>query len=433
MPKGPIEIAPRQLNLREDPVALTFVFVELQPFLGCGLALVHQRRNVIEPEHDRQPESAGKPCVSNREAWIALDGAFEHFDAQAGIFRRIPVMMILAAKNQVVRVKPFSRCAARMAQSSCLNPARQCRHECRRNLVLEREHVTHFPIVALPPDLQACARIHELHVDAHALFEALHAALIEHQVIFLRDQPALTPDLQIELGRRFGPLHEHPAAPHLEGHPEVFVIHTHEGSRIANGNGWHTDVSCDERPPLATLLQLHVLPACGGDTLFASAYAAYESLSQRMRELLCNLTATHASEHVYRGRYAERGVDDTGRTYPSAVHPVVRTHPECGRRALYVNRAFTTRINELTAKESDALLSFLWKHLERPEFQLRFRWSKNAIAIWDNRCTQHFAMWDYWPDERKGHRVTVEGERPYFDPEAALPETATHTRVSQRF
>ena len=262
------------------------------------------------------------------------------------------------------------------------------------------------------------AEIHDCdlnHLDDQA-FNGIHAALVEHQVVFFRDQPELTPESQISFARRFGPLHTHPAAPVLDGHPEIFVIHAHAESKVANGNGWHTDVSCDTEPPLATMLQLHVLPPSGGDTLFSSMYAAFETLSPPMQSFLATLTATHASEHVYRGRYADRGVDDRGRQYPSAVHPVVRTHPDSGRQALYVNPSFTTRINELARAESRALLDYLYQHQQRAEFQVRFRWSPNAIALWDNRCTQHCALWDYWPAERRGHRVTVQGERPYFSP-----------------
>ncbi len=178
-------------------------------------------------------------------------------------------------------------------------------------------------------------------------FQVLRRALTDHQVLFFRDQPALPPDAQIRFARQFGPLHAHPAAPAMEDHPEIFVIHAHKESRVANGNGWHTDVSCDECPPMATLLQLHLLPPAGGDTLFSSMCAAFESLSPALQDFLCTLTATHASEHIYRGRYSDRGVDDSGRVYPSAVHPVVRTHPDSGRRALFVNPSFTTRINEL--------------------------------------------------------------------------------------
>ena len=249
-----------------------------------------------------------------------------------------------------------------------------------------------------------------------AQFAAIDQALTDHSVVFFRDQPELTPEQQIRFAKRFGELHFHPAAPHLEDHPAVFVIHAHKDSKIANGNGWHTDVSCDAQPPLATMLQLHTLPSTGGDTLFASMYGAFETLSPTMRNFLVNLTATHESEHIYRGRYTERGVEDAGKQYPSAIHPVVRTHPQSNRLALYVNPSFTTRINELDERESAALLHMLYAHQQRSEFQVRFRWTQNAIALWDNRCTQHFALWDYWPEERKGHRVTIKGERPYYAP-----------------
>ncbi len=263
--------------------------------------------------------------------------------------------------------------------------------------------------------------------------EAVRKALTDRQVLFFRDQDVLAPEAQVAFAAAFGPLHTHPAAPQMAGHPEIFVIHAHRESRVANGNGWHTDVSCDVEPPMATLLQLHVLPPTGGDTLFSSMFAAFESLSPVMQAFLASLTATHASEHVYRGRYADRGVDDSNRTYPSAVHPVVRTHPWSGRQALYVNPSFTTRINELTTDESQALLDYLYRHQQRPEFQVRFRWTPNAVAFWDNRCTQHFALWDYWPEERKGHRVTIQGERPYHDPDS-VPRHAAHpiTKLARR-
>jgi taurine dioxygenase len=210
----------------------------------------------------------------------------------------------------------------------------------------------------------------------------------------------------------FGPLHQHPAAPEMPGQPEIFVIHVHRDSQIANGEFWHSDVSCDEEPPLATMLQIHVLPDSGGDTLFVNMYAAFEALSEPLKQMLSGLTALHGSEHVYRGRYSDRDVDDEGKIYPVASHPIVRTHPETGKQALYVNRTFTTRIEGLSENESDALLTFLFAHCERPDFQIRFRWEKNDVAFWDNRCTLHRAMWDYWPNERKGHRVSIKGDRP---------------------
>ena len=250
------------------------------------------------------------------------------------------------------------------------------------------------------------------------VFDDVHRAFLDNSVVFFKGQKPIPPETQIALGQRFGKLHVHPAAPHMDGYPEVFVIHAHKGSRIANGNNWHTDVSCDREPPLGTMLQLHLLPGVGGDTLFAGMYAAYDALSEPMRRFLEGLTARHESEHVYRGRYADRNVDDTGKVYSETTHPVVRTHPETGRRALYVNRTFTTRIEELEAAESRALLRFLCDHMEQPRFQVRFRWELNDMAFWDNRCVQHHAMWDYWPEERKGHRVTIQGDQPYLVPMA---------------
>ena len=261
-------------------------------------------------------------------------------------------------------------------------------------------------------------------------FEGLRDAFTEHSVLFFRDQDAMTPADQVAFARRFGPLHTHPAAPTLAEQDEIFVIHAHKDSKIANGNGWHTDVSCDEEPPLATILQLHLLPKTGGDTLFASMYAAYETLSEPMKAFLLTLEAHHESEHIYRGRYADRGAVDADKVYPRALHPMIRTHPESKRRALYVNPSFTTRIEGLSKQESDALLTMLYQHQQRPEFQVRFNWSPNAIALWDNRCTHHFAMWDYWPEERKGHRVTIKGERPYLEAtkEGSAPENLRLSR-----
>jgi taurine dioxygenase len=248
-------------------------------------------------------------------------------------------------------------------------------------------------------------------IDAET-YREIRRAFLEHQVLFFKEQREIPPAVQVAIGRMFGELHVHPAAPSMPGHPEVFEIHAHKDSKVANGEFWHSDVSCDEIPPLGTMLQIHILPEIGGDTLFANMYAAYDALSPPLQRMLAGLTATHGSEHVYRGRYSDRGVDDRGKVYPQAVHPVVRTHPETGRRALYVNRTFTTRINELEPAESDALLGFLFGHCEQVDFQIRFRWQRHDMAFWDNRCTMHHAVWDYWPHERKGRRVTIKGDRP---------------------
>jgi len=238
-------------------------------------------------------------------------------------------------------------------------------------------------------------------------------ALNEHQVIFFRDQN-ITPEQHLAFGRRFGELHVHPT---VRGKPrsqwtEIMPVHADaETARIA-GDKWHTDVSCDEKPPLASILHLTQVPDAGGDTLFSSMYAAFAALSQPMQQWLGTLTATHDGGPNYEDRARRNREDNPDRVDPVAVHPVIATHPFTGRRALYVNSAFTVRINELTESESNALLAFLFVHVTRPEFQCRFKWRANSIAFWDNRAVQHYAVWDYYPAVRSGLRVTIRGDRP---------------------
>ncbi len=243
-------------------------------------------------------------------------------------------------------------------------------------------------------------------------FQEIHDAWMENQVIFFRDQE-ITHDQHKDFGRRFGELHWHPAVrPQIADHPEILVIHADEKSKRVAGEDWHSDVSCDAEPPMGSILYLKEIPPDGGgDTLFASGYAAFDALSAPMQRFLESLTAFHDGEHVYRGRY---GYDDTGKNYPRSEHPVVRTHPVTGRKALFVNRGFTTRIAQLKKAESDAVLDMLYRHVETPEFQCRFKWRPNSIAFWDNRCAQHHALWDYYPHRRHGYRVTIRGDKPYY-------------------
>jgi len=242
-------------------------------------------------------------------------------------------------------------------------------------------------------------------------FQEVHDALMDRLVIFFRDQ-MLSVEQQKDFASRFGRLHTHPASPHaVAGHPEVMVIAADETSTYIAGEDWHSDVSCDPEPPMGTMLYLtEVPPDGGGDTMFANMYRAYETLSEPVRKLVDGLSAIHDGEPFYRGRY---GVDDAGRKYPRAEHPVVRTHPVTGRKCLFVNRFFTTRIVGLSRNESDAILAMLFRHIETPEFSMRFRWQQNSIAFWDNRCAQHHALWDYFPNRRHGHRVTICGDKPY--------------------
>jgi len=240
--------------------------------------------------------------------------------------------------------------------------------------------------------------------------DEIHRALAENLVIFFRDQD-MTQDQHLEFGRKFGPLHLHPAAPHEAGHPELMIIRADKDSPRANGEGWHSDVSCDEEPPLGSMLYIKQCPPRGGDTLFANMYAAYDALSERMKAYLEGLTASHDGEDNYRGTYANFGVKDKP-VYPRAVHPVIRTHPVTGKKALFVNKGFTRRILDIPTDESAAMLAYLYEHAANPLFQCRFRWQANSVAFWDNRCAQHRAMWDYWPHTRYGNRVTVKGDRP---------------------
>ena len=243
-------------------------------------------------------------------------------------------------------------------------------------------------------------------------FSQIHDALMEHQVIFFRDQE-ISLEQQKDFGRLFGELHIHPAAPAPEGHPEILVVHADENSKYVAGHGWHSDVSCDEEPPMGSILRLTTVPPAGGDTLFASMYAAYDALSDRMKSFLDDLTAIHSSEHVYRGRY---GIQSNLRDgdYPESEHPVVRSHPVTGRKTLYVNAGFTTRIKDMKPNESRALLDFLFEHVATtPEFHVRFQWRENSIAFWDNRAVQHHAVWDYHPHVRHGYRVTIKGDKPF--------------------
>ena len=246
--------------------------------------------------------------------------------------------------------------------------------------------------------------------DLKGIRDAFH----NFQVLFFQNQSEISPENHIKLGKYFGNLHIHPAAPKMKNYPEIFEIHTDKNSKISNGaEDFHSDVSCDMEPPLGTMLQIHILPECGGDTLFANMHLAYEALSKPMQVFLGGLKAFHESEHFYKGRYTGKNEVDSNKEYPSAIHPIIRTHPETKKKAIYVNKFFTTRIKGLADQESKLILDYLFSHIEKTEFQIRYKWNKNDMAFWDNRCTIHKALWDYFPNERKGRRVTIQGSVPY--------------------
>jgi len=238
-------------------------------------------------------------------------------------------------------------------------------------------------------------------------FAEIHDALMQHQVVFFRDQP-MDHDAHKALGRAFGRLAIHSGVAGLPDHPEIVAIHADENSKFVAGENWHSDLSADAEPPMGSILTLHTLPEDGGDTLFASMYAAYDALSPAMKAFLDPLTAVHDANPVYKAIFP-----DSTKTYPCNSHPVVRTHPVTGRKLLFVNSSYTTKINGLSGPESKAVLDFLFEHVKDANFHVRFRWEKHSVAFWDNRCTQHFAVWDYFPEVRSGFRVTVAGDKPY--------------------
>ena len=243
-------------------------------------------------------------------------------------------------------------------------------------------------------------------------YGVIHQALMDHQVIFFRDQE-MTLEEHKAFGAQFGELHIHPSYPPTDGHPEVMRLHTDANSTRIAGEDWHSDVTCDNEPPMGSILHLNTVPEAGGDTLFSSMYAAYDALSDPMKDFLEGMTAHHSGEMAYRGRYKHLDVDDAGVEYPNNDHPVIRTHPVTKKKAIFVNGIFPSHIHGLKKAESDALLQMLFNHVAKPEFQVRFHWKPDSVAFWDNRCVQHYAIWDYFPQTRSGNRVTVCGDKPF--------------------
>ncbi|MEN5032303.1 taurine dioxygenase [Pseudomonas sp. Ps21-P2] len=246
---------------------------------------------------------------------------------------------------------------------------------------------------------------------------AIEQALLDHQVLFFRDQP-ITPQQQARFAANFGDLHIHPIYPNVPEQPEVLILDT-AVTDVRDNAIWHTDVTFLPTPALGAVLSAKQVPAYGGDTLWASGIAAFEALSRPMQMLLDGLTATHDFTRSFPlERFGNTAEDlarweETRRKNPPLSHPVIRTHPVSGRKALFVNDGFTTRINELEAAESEAILKLLLAHGTRPEFTLRWRWQANDVAMWDNRVTQHYAVDDYRPQRRVMHRATILGDAPF--------------------
>lgn len=247
-----------------------------------------------------------------------------------------------------------------------------------------------------------------------ATFAALEAALIEHKMIYLRDQHITTAQ-HVAIGRMFGELEVHPFRASGE-FPEIMVLDNHKDNPVLSTDIWHSDTTFRECPTRYSILRCLRIPAVGGDTLWADMCAAYDGLSEIMKRTIDGLTAVHDFKN-FRTLYGP-GEEDQAKLrkmeklYPNPTHPVVRTHPVTGRKAIYVNPQFTLRIVGLNDDESEALLKLLYAQVHVPEYQVRLRWKPGTIVFWDNRSTQHYAANDYYPNRRHMERVAVVGDRP---------------------
>ena len=251
-----------------------------------------------------------------------------------------------------------------------------------------------------------------LDVDLSKSFskEKIREAFLEHQVIFFRDQ-ALDPAQFMDFARAMGRPIEYPFVKGIAGFPEVIEVKKLEHERHAFGGIWHSDTAYLDEPPMGSMLLAREIPPYGGDTLFASQYLAYDALSSEMKKILSGLKAVNSSSKADVTRTREDMVKEYSRKY-EAEHPVVRTHPETGRKALYVNFGHTVRFAGMTDEESAPLLDFLFHHQIKPEFTCRFSWRVGSLAFWDNRCAQHNPVNDYHGHRRVMHRITLAGDRP---------------------
>ncbi len=246
------------------------------------------------------------------------------------------------------------------------------------------------------------------------LFAEIRQALLDHQVLFFRDQNIEPTDYQA-FARRFGQVEAHPAYATVPGAPDVQILES-TAEAPSKIELWHTDMTFRPAPPAITLLHGQIIPAYGGDTLWASISAAYEGLSAPMQRLVDDLDAVHDFRHGFQESLAEPGGPErlagAIADNPPVTHPLVVTHPETGKKVLYVNALFTTHIAGVTPEESRTLLEFLYRHIVTDEYTVRLSWAPHTVAIWDNRSTQHKPINDYFPQHRKMHRVTIAGERP---------------------
>jgi taurine dioxygenase len=246
----------------------------------------------------------------------------------------------------------------------------------------------------------------------------IRQALLDHLVIFFRGQE-ITPEQHLAFARRFGTLNQHDQVKGMEGWPDIIEVRKEPGDERNFGGAWHGDVTYLPEPPLGSILYAREVPEIGGDTLWANCYLAFEQLSPGMRAMIEPLTVMHTPAKIYGLASKDWSKDSSIHSEPNlsahyeTEHPLVRTHPETGRKALYVSGAYTPRFKDMTEEESTPLIDFLMWQCTREPFTCRWRWEKGDIAFWDNRCTLHYALNDYSGHRRVMHRVTINGDRPY--------------------
>jgi len=257
----------------------------------------------------------------------------------------------------------------------------------------------------------------KLNLDA-AVISTIRRCLLERKVIFFRNQD-ITREQHLAFGRVFGPLEIHPFSEPLPGYPHVLQI-AHNRSSIGQENNWHSDVTWRDTPSLGSILLQREGPELGGDTLFSDSHAQFEGLPDDIQKKVLGLTATHDFAGFRKAQLLagvpQEVLDEVRQQFPLAHHPVIRTHPETGKQAIYVNNAFTEFIEGIPKEESAKLLKFLYEQASLPEYQCRFRWAKGSVAFWDNRSCQHYATSDYFPSTRVMERVTICGDKPFYKP-----------------
>ena len=248
---------------------------------------------------------------------------------------------------------------------------------------------------------------------SESMMKELERALLDWKVLFFRDQNIDIED-QKRVARWFGELEVHPTA--APGSEDAELLRITEDEKLrAHNDLWHSDVTFRQTPPLGSILCGREIPPVGGDTMFADMYAAYEGLDEKIKAKIDGAKAVHVWPDAWVGiAMKSQNLDraEFWRRYPNPEHPVVRTHPQTGRRSLFVNTAFTRQIVGMEKAESDELLAFLYSQARIPEYQCRFRWQKNSVAFWDNRCTQHYAVADFHPQRRVVERITICGDKP---------------------